>query len=227
MKKILISCGDSWPGGDYCWIDGYNVDYSAEINRSYSYINLLGKYFKFDEIIYLASGGNSNDEQIYIFKKHLNDNLEWYSNNNTHVLWGTTSLQRFFYNWKTYLLIEEDKEFFKFHSNYLSSDFILEKLNLELTTLRNFCELSGITFSVYNTFNTLNITNALFQGRDLLSSMTFEDEKHRENNRRYNDNKFDLAVDKKLLDPKTKHPTIQGSKFIATLLIQELMNVYS
>ena len=41
MTKILISCGDSWPNGDFCWIDCEQPDYSQKEDRTHSYINTL------------------------------------------------------------------------------------------------------------------------------------------------------------------------------------------
>ena len=47
--------------------------------------------------------------------------------------------------------------------------------------------------------------------------MTYDDFAQRDNNFKavVQDKKFNLAVSKGLLDPKTYHPSKQGSKFIA------------
>ena len=229
MTKILISCGDSWPNGDFCWIDCEQPDYSQKEDRTHSYINTLANYFNFETTINLASGGLSNDESIYKLKNFMNDSWKFHSDNTTHILFGTTSLNRFFYSQGSMNLIQEDKDFFRFHEKYLPQQFLLKKLNLELSTLKNHCESLGITFNIYNTFNKLDLQQCLLGGTDLLSAMTYDDFAQRDNNFKavVQDKKFNLAVSKGLLDPKTYHPSKQGSKFIASLLIKELHNVYS
>ena len=159
----------------------------------------------------------------------MSDSWQFYSMNNTHILWGSTSLNRFFYEGGSKNLIQEDKSFFKFHEKHLPKEFILSKLNVELITMKTLCDSLGITFNIYNTFNKLDLQNCLLDGKDLLSAMTYEDTLHRDNNLKAasQDGKFSLAVSKGLLDPKTKHPSQQGSKFIANILIKEMIDVYS
>ena len=227
-EKILINCGDSYSNGDYCWIDGDRVDYNDPHDRSFSYINILAKYFKFDKVETICCGGHSNDQQLYNFKNFTHCNWDYYSKNNTHVLWGTTSLTRYFLNFKTRYLTFEDKNFFKFQQEYLTDKFQLACLITEFNTLRELCSVYGISFTVYNTFNHYDIPYSLFKGRDLLSLITDSNDKnHRECNWYDNDEKTKYAVKKGLLDPRTKHPNRQGSKKIASLLIHELLDIYS
>lgn len=229
MKKILISCGDSWPNGDYCWIDGEQPDYSQKEDRSHSYINTLSSFFNFDTTINLACGGYSNDESLFRLKNFMKDRWKFHSKHKTHILWGSTSLNRFFYSEGSKNLIQEDKSFYKFHEKHLPREFVLKKLNLELITMKTLCDSFGITFTVYNTFNKLDLQGCLLGGVDFLSSMTYEDTLDRDNNLKAaaQDQKFNLAVSKGLLDPKTKHPSKQGSKFISSILIKEMIDVYS
>ena len=227
-EKILINCGDSWPNGDYCWIDADRVDYEDTWDRSFSYCNILSKYFNFDKVETICCGEHSNDQQFFNFKNFMNGNWDYYSKNNTHVLWGTTSLTRYFLNFKTRYLSKEDKNFYRFQKQYLSDDFQLACLITEFNTVRELCNAYGITLTVYNTFNHYDIPHALFNGVDLLSLLTDSfDKSHRESNWKDNDEKTNYAVQKGFLDPKTKHPSRQGSKKIASIMIQELLDVYS
>ena len=229
-KKILINCGDSWANGDYCWIDSTNPNYDflPPGDRSGSYVNLLAKFYNFDEVLHYCCGGHSNDHQIYYFKKEMRDNWDYFKKHNTHVLWGTTSLTRFFFNWKDYFLVKQDRNFFKFQEKYLPFDFILDKLINDILSIKDLCNANSINFNVYNSFNTYDIPTALFEGKDLLSLIINNfDNINVESTWNDNDLKTRRGVDTGLLDPKTKHPSKQGSIKIASLLIKELNHVYS
>ncbi len=226
-EKILINCGDSYANGDYCWIDTDRVNYDDEWDRSFSYVSILSKYFKFNKVETICCGGHSNEQQLYNFKNFMNGNWDYYSKNTTHVLWGTTALTRYFLNFKTEFLSKQDINFYKFQKEYLPDEFQLSQLITEFNTIREVCSAYGISLTVYNTFNSYNIPNAIFNGSDLLSLVTKDyDTSARECNWKDSDAKTMFAIKKGYLDPQTKHPSRQGSKKIASLMIQELLNVY-
>ena len=66
----------------------------------------------------------------------MNDSWKFHSDNTTHILFGTTSLNRFFYSQGSMNLIQEDKDFFRFHEKYLPQQFLLRKIKRDSKHLK-------------------------------------------------------------------------------------------
>lgn len=239
MKNILLTFGCSWtfgigvgwkpgmPRSEYQKIHddkAYAAQYSFRAILANQY-NLTNKNF--------AVGGSSNDLQFRQAENHL---LKTPHNefDNVIVIWGITSVYRKeWYNveqgvWENVMFADKLKdnppiarEYIKNHLHPSVENSMLESKMLLWNT---WFEHHGIKNYWFNTFNTHKYNNSiprmLYNGVDLLTLMSQESDDGYHKSRWYDevDIRSQACIDRGLLNPISRHPTVEGHKEIANLL---------
>ena len=149
-SKILINCGSSWPNGDYSWVDSkkqtHFIKDSQYIPKS-GYMMQIADYLKVDNIVWLSSGGISNQCALNALKEFIcKSGIEFFRSNNVIIFFGTASVTRLLLNDSVVFAHEDhhydfnsvsknyriDSRLRDFQKQYLSFDYEIKKLSTDL-----------------------------------------------------------------------------------------------
>ena len=215
--------------------------------EQHSFAGQLKQKLGFDKILFLASHGSSNDEQVSKLTNFLSNSMDDYSA--VYVLWGITSI----YRWEMFsestqqvqtCMLGRDpkneelqKEIKYYFSHFWNKEYELEKLDTKIIMLDGYLKNLGVEHLFFNSFQSYNFNvsdsnfyNVKEDNNDMLSLLCRENDIKISNSSvpwlnlsRPKDTQFNTVAVKELqrtgwLDRVTAHPTVQAHELIANKL---------
>jgi hypothetical protein len=257
MGTALITFGCSWTYGVACHYasgmlraETLNSAWDDDKTNLYSFRAILSKKYNLTNLNFSA-GGSSNQRQFRLAKeffltdeyKKINDSFD-----KIIVLWGITSTARN----ELYSIDKKDYINFQYHRptvNWPFNKLMLQhcydlensvnELSLEMKLWDEIFENRGIKNLWFDTFNHHNYSyanNMVFANenkRDLLSILAKNaglaevDDGYHHSVWHHDTDRVTYLVDKKILNPYSKHPGREGHNQISELLSPEIEKLIS
>ena len=237
MVKKLITFGCSWTYGvgvnyhDQMTEQDYKeTAWNKNICDEFSFRGLLSKKYNLENINF-STGGSPNQKQFMEAEQFLPK----YNDKDTVVLWGLTSVYRYYMydsKKKCYesLFLGNQNSFNKIMlSRVFDYDNEIARLEQKMLFFNDYFDKKGIRNFWYNTFNKHEyknkFDNVLFNGEDLLSIMIndFDDNSaYHKSDWCDTDKKILQAKKMGLVNPITLHPTKQAHKIISEHFEKEI-----
>ena len=247
MERLLVTFGCSWvygQGVNYKENMSYD-DFKKDINNTdlcnrLSFRNILSQNYNRNNLNF-AENSSSNQRQFRLAEEYfLSKSNRWFANRDIVVLWGITSVYRnelFNNKKKTYdnfSLGERGigKMFLKEHFDYNEE---LKKLSGRMKFFNYFFKDKKIKNFWFTSFNDhiyqYDVENLLFNGHSLLNLLInnygTNDSYHWNNwgedyESMPTDKNIKKAIELKVVDPYSCHPTKESHQKIADFFIKEL-----
>lgn len=242
----LLTFGDSWSygvGAGYqeSWTQEYYHNHKSdkEIANKYAFRSILAKELDVESQVDFSRPGGANDTQFrrfftnYYGQGRVGD-MNLALEPEDFVLWGITSLYRFEF-WenetngtKIFTIPREGNLFTEMYAvDYFDINYEKYKCYYNMKHVETICNTVGCKLLWYNFFNDHNfdIDNMLWNGSSVLSQMVQDNDpndKYHMSTWDDTDRKIKRAKELKLCNPFSGHPTIEGHKQIANILLGEL-----
>ena len=247
MPKKLFTFGCSWTYGIGA---GYepgmpekeynNIFDNLQLADEYSWRRYVKEHYQLENENF-SLGGSSNDLQFRLASQHFmvaNSDVDY---TGSICIWGITSIYR--KEWydvknKCYnnVMFSNDPK----HNPAIAREYVLnhleptiefKKLATKMQLWNAYFKSRGIINYWFDTFNSHNygIPNdrMIFNGRDMLTLMTENTDTEYHKSRWYDkiDKRASIGIKKGLLNPISRHPTKEGYKDIARLVLDGIQRI--
>ena len=243
----LLTFGDSWSygiGAGYqdSWTPEYYHKHKSNkaVADKYAFRTILAKELDAEENKDFSRPGGANDTQFRRFytnyyKQGRIDDISYEFEPEDVILWGITSLYRMEFlesdlnATRVYTVPREGNTFTELYAaEYFDLNYQRFKCLYDMKHVERLCKDIGCKIIWYNFFNDHHfpdMENFLWNGSSLLSTMIHDyapNDKYHMSTWDDTDRKIKRAIELKLCNPISGHPTIEGHKLIADILLRKI-----
>jgi hypothetical protein len=171
--SVLIASGCSWVAGRAIDTDptstsfDFNYTEDPKFVEQHSFAGIIQRHLGLDQLLFLATHGSSNEEQLENLINYIDNNLNRYSK--VFVLWGITSI----YRWQMFSGItnsvqtcsvgrvpdnvELKKEIEYYFSHFWNKETELKKLGKQVVMLDGYLTNLNVDHLFFNSFQSYNV----------------------------------------------------------------------